>query len=138
MDSKYICPILTSVNKDGSVNYEDMHKLYDSLIAAGIQGVLVGGSAGEFYAFTYEELQTMILDAVHYIGKRMIVLAGTGRMSEGETVSLSNDALEAGADAVIVVGPYYSACTQENIYHYYWRLLSRVMIAQLHCFKAET
>ena len=54
MDCKYFCPILTSVNADGSVNYEEMHQFYDQILDAGIDGILVGGSAGEFYAFTYD------------------------------------------------------------------------------------
>ena len=48
MDCKYFCPILTSVNSDGTVNYEEMHQFYDRILGAGIDGILVGGSAGEF------------------------------------------------------------------------------------------
>lgn len=69
MDCKYFCPILTSVNSDGTVNYEEMHQFYDRILGAGIDGILVGGSAGEFYAFTYDEIKDMIIDAVKYIDK---------------------------------------------------------------------
>ncbi|MDU2064465.1 MAG: dihydrodipicolinate synthase family protein [Sporomusaceae bacterium] len=126
MDCKYITPILTSINGDGSVDYATMHKLYDTLIDAGIDGILVGGSSGEFYAFTYEEIKAFILDAISYIGDRAIVMAGTGRMVYEETVALSNEVLAAGASSVLVVGPYYSACSQEDIFNYYDRLLSAV------------
>ncbi|WP_028255456.1 dihydrodipicolinate synthase family protein [Veillonella magna] len=126
MKAKYICPILTSMNEDGSVNYEEMHAFYDRVLQAGIDGILVGGSAGEFYAFTYDEIRTFILDAVKYIGNRGVVIAGTGRMAKSETISLSNEALQAGADAVIVVGPYYSACNEDDVYAYYDEILQAV------------
>lgn len=126
MECKYICPILTSIDKQGNVLYEDMHKLYDNLIEAGIDGVLSGGSAGEFYAFTYDEVKALILDAIKYINHRGIVLAGTGRMAKSETISLSNIALEAGADAAIIVGPYYSACSQTDIFNYYDSVLTQI------------
>ena len=66
MKAKYISPILTSLNADETVNYEHMHKFYDQLIEAGINGVLTGGSAGEFYAFSYDEIKELILDAIKY------------------------------------------------------------------------
>ena len=126
MNCRYFCPILTSVNADGTVNYEDMHALYDQILAGGIDGILAGGSAGGFYAFTYEEIRAQILDAIQYIGKRGFVLAGTGRMAKSETISLSNEVLAAGADAVIIVGPYYSACSQEDVFHYYDDVLGKI------------
>lgn len=126
MNCKYISPILTSLNADGTVDYKTMHKLYDTLIDAGIDGILVGGSTGEFYAFTYEEIKDFILDAISYIGDRAIVMAGTGRMVYQETVDLSNLVLEAGATSVLVVGPYYSACNQEDVFNYYDNLLTEV------------
>jgi 2-dehydro-3-deoxy-D-pentonate aldolase len=126
MECKYICPVLTSVDQGGKVNYEDMHALYDALLAAGIDGILSGGSAGEFYAFTYDEVRELILDAIQYVNHRGIVLAGAGRMAKAETVSLSNAALEAGADAAIIVGPYYSACSQEDVFNYYDDILGKI------------
>lgn len=126
MNCKYICPILTSVNEDGTVNYDEMHALYDQILGAGIDGVLVGGSAGEFYAFTYQEIQDMLVDAVKHINHRGFVLAGTGRMAKSETISLSNAAIDAGADAVIIVGPYYSACNQEDVFNYYDDVMSQI------------
>ena len=126
MNCNYISPILTSINADGTVDYETMHKLYETLIDAGIDGILVGGSSGEFYAFTYEEIKEFILDAISYIGNRAIVMAGTGRMVYKETVDLSNLALKAGATSVLVVGPYYSACNQEDVFNYYDNLLTDV------------
>lgn len=126
MNCKYICPILTSINEDGTVNYSEMHDLYDQILSAGIDGILTGGSAGEFYAFTYEELQGMLVDAVKYINHRGFVLAGTGRMAKSETISLSNAAIDAGADAVIIVGPYYSACNQEDVFNYYDDIMGKI------------
>lgn len=126
MKAKYICPILTSLNKDESVNYDQMHAFYDRLIEAGIDGVLTGGSAGEFYAFSYDEVKELILDAIDYSKGRWEVIAGTGRMVKAETIRLSNEVLSAGADAVIIVGPYYSACNSEDVFAYYDEVLEAV------------
>ena len=126
MKAKYICPILTSMNPDESVSYDDMHAFYDRLMDAGIDGVLAGGSAGEFYAFSYDEIKDLIIDAVKYINKRGLVIAGTGRNVKEETIRLSNEVLEAGADAVIIVGPYYSAANSDDVVAYYDEVLSAI------------
>lgn len=126
MKSKYLCPILTSFNTDNSVNYKEMHEFYDRVLNGGIDGILTGGSAGEFYALSYQEAEELILDAITYINHRGMVIAGTGRMNKSETISLSNSALKAGADAVIIVGPYYSACSQEDVFNYYDDILDKI------------
>lgn len=126
MKCKYICPILTSLNEDGTVNYNDMHALYDQILGAGVDGILVGGSSGEFYAFNYQEIHEMIVDAIKHIQNKGFVLAGTGRMNKSETIALSNSVLEAGADAVIIVGPYYSACSQEDVFNYYDDVIGKI------------
>lgn len=126
LNAKYICPILTSLNEDESVNYENMHALYNRLIEAGIDGVLTGGSAGEFYAFSYDEVKEMILDAVAYGKGRWEVIAGTGRMVKSETISLSNEVLAAGADAVIIVGPYYSAANEDDVFAYFDEVIGAI------------
>lgn len=126
MNCKYICPILTSVNQDGSVNYEEMHKLYDYVLDNGVDGILTGGSAGEFYAFSYDEIKALIIDAIQHINHKGYVLAGTGRMIKSETINLSNEVLEAGADAVIIVGPYYSAANEEDVFKYYDEVMGKI------------
>lgn len=126
MKAKYICPILTSMNADETVNYDQMHAFYDQLIEAGIDGVLAGGSAGEFYAFSYDEIKEFILDAIEYGKGRWEVIAGTGRMVKAETIQLSNEVLKAGADAVIIVGPYYSACNGDDVFAYFDEVLSAI------------
>ena len=126
MNSKYFCPILTSFNDDSTINYDDMHSLYDHVLENGIDGILVGGSAGEFYALDYNEAEQLISDAVQYINHRSIVIAGTGRMNRLETINLSNFALKKGADAVIIVGPYYSACSQEDVFNYFDDILGHI------------
>lgn len=126
MKCNYICPILTSINKDGSINFNDMHKLYDEIINAGINGILVGGSAGEFYSFTYSEIADLILDATKYINNKSYIIAGTGRTVKSETISLSNMALNAGANAVIIISPYYSAVNDNDIFNYFDDIMGKI------------
>ena len=126
MKSKYICPILTSINDDGTVNYKEMHAFYDRVLDGGIDGILTGGSAGEFYAFTYTEVRDLIVDAISHINHKGLVIAGTGRMAKSETIQLSNEVLQKGADAVIIVGPYYSACNAEDVFNYYDEIMGKI------------
>lgn len=126
MECRYLSPILTSLKEDGSVDFEDMHKLYDQILGAGVDGILVGGSAGEFYAFTMDELKDFIIDAVKYIDKRGYVLAGTGSTVPSETIRISNEVLAAGADAVILVGPYYTAVNQEDVFAYFDEVIGAI------------
>ena len=103
-----------------------MHNLYDYILDQGIDGILTGGSAGEFYAFSYDEVKELIIDAVNHINHKGFVLAGTGRMIKSETINLSNEVLKAGADAVIIVGPYYSAVNAEDVFRYYDDVMEKI------------
>lgn len=126
MKCGYICPVLTIFREDGSINYEGMHQMYDRLIAAGIDGVVVLGSSGEFYALPLQACRELAADAISYVKRRMKVYIGTGRLILQETVDFSNEMLAAGADAVIIVGPYYIGVDEEEIYEYYHEVAARV------------
>lgn len=119
MQAHYYCPTLTALHEDGSFDEEAQHELYDRLIASGIDGAIVLGSSGEFYAMSYQECQTIGLDAIRHIDGRMEVYVGTGRMNVSQTVSLSNEMIDAGATGVIVVGPYYMGVSPEGVRTYY-------------------
>ena len=126
MHAEYLCPTLTALTSDGVVDFESQHRLYDRLIEAGIDGAIVLGSSGEFYAMTLDECCELGLDAIRHIAGRMKVYVGCGRLKMDETVELSNRMLDAGATGVIVVGPYYIGASEEGIFSYYDEVASRV------------
>lgn len=119
MRAEYLCPVLTLFKENGEIDYENMHRLYDSLILAGLDGIIISGSSGEFYSLTYSECEKLGADAIAYVGKRSKLYIGTGRMIIKETVEFSNAMLAAGADGVILLPPYYIGASDEGFYEYY-------------------
>lgn len=126
MKAEYFCPVLTLFKKNGEIDYDNMHQLYDSLIHAGLDGIIVLGSSGEFYSLTYSECEKLGADAISYIGKRSKLYIGTGRMVLKETVEFSNAMIANGADGVIILPPYYIGASDEGFYEYYHQAAERI------------
>ncbi len=124
--AKYITPAVTPMTAEGHIDEKGAAALYEHLIAGGVDAVLVLGSIGEFFALPQEEKRRLISLAVRQISGRLPVIAGTSDMLFENVVSLSEYALAEGADAVIVVSPYYFRLEQEQIEAYYDALASRV------------
>lgn len=119
MNAKWITPAVTPFKEDGSIDFESAGKLYDDLIGAGIDGVLVGGSIGEFFAQTVEQRAELARFAVKHIAGRIQVIVGTANMVSQEIIPLSNLCLDAGADAVMIVPPYYFAFGDDEMYTFF-------------------
>jgi len=100
----------TPFTSDGSaIDTAALAALVDRLIAAGVGGLVPGGSTGEFTTLTYAERRELVEAAIEAAAGRVPVVAGTGALSTRETVELSVHAERAGADAVMVVPPFYDA-----------------------------
>lgn len=119
MNAEYICPVLTCFDQKGEIDYEGMHQLYERVIQAGLDGIVILGSSGEFYSLTYAECEAVGRDAVAYIAGRVKLYIGTGRLILQETVALSNEMIKEGASGVIIVPPYYINASDEGFYAYY-------------------
>lgn len=126
MKAQYICPVLTAFCEDGSVDMEAMKRLFDHLIKGGLDGIAVMGSSGEFYSMTLEETMQFAKDSIDYLKGKIPVYVGTGRLIPEETVKLSNYALEQGADAVMIVGPYYIGTSEAGVQEYYDQVISQI------------
>ncbi|PYH96502.1 dihydrodipicolinate synthase [Aspergillus ellipticus CBS 707.79] len=87
----------------------------DRLIAAGVHGLVPGGSTGEFTTLTREERKTLTELCVEYAAGRVPVVAGTGSTSTDEAVDLARHAAQAGAAAVMVVPPFYDPLNVEQL-----------------------
>ena len=126
MKAQYICPAITVFSKDGDFDKEGNGQLYDYLINGGIDGILVMGSAGEFFGMSMEQRKEFTQFALRYIAGRKKVLVGTGSMSINDTIQLSNYALALGADGVMIVGPYYINLSADSIKVYYDKLADNI------------
>ena len=124
--AKYITPAVTPLCADGSIDEQGAKALYDYLIRGGVDGILVLGSIGEFFAFSLEQKKQLISLAVRYINHRVPVIIGTADTVLEHVLMLSDYALSEGADACIVVSPYYFAFNGDSLETYYDTLASEI------------
>lgn len=114
-----VCPSISISNEDGSFNYELWGQHIDHLINAGINGILIFGSIGEFYAYSLDVKKEAVRFAVEHIAGRVPLLVGIGHTNLDEVLDFADYAQKAGADALVAVSPYYfgpSAPTAERYF----------------------
>ena len=111
-------PIVTPF-QDGQVDYETYARLVDRQVAEGSHGILVNGTTAEPATLTVEERDRLVRTAVDTVAGRLPVVAATGSQSHAETVWLTDQAVAAGADAVLVVTPYYIRPPQRGLVAYF-------------------
>src|SRR3989475_4396646 len=111
-------PVITPFG-DGKVNYEKFAELVDRQAREGSHGVVVNGTTGEPSSLTIDERTELVKVAVATISKRIPVVASTGSQSLAETTELTARAEKAGADALLVVTPYYIKPPQEGLVQYF-------------------
>ena len=122
MKTKWITPVVTALDKQGHVDVEANLRIYDFLIENGMDGILIFGSIGEFFAIPMEEKRELLKKAIAHIKGRVTVYAGTCHMELDQCVEFSNYALELGADGVMVISPYYFSLPDSGILNFYDRL----------------
>jgi 4-hydroxy-tetrahydrodipicolinate synthase len=112
--------LITPFTEDGSaIDTGALAAIVDRLIAAGVGGLVPGGSTGEFTTLTHAERRHLVEATVEAADGRVPVVAGTGALSTRETVELSVHAQRAGAAAVMIVPPFYEALSwRELLAHY--------------------
>ena len=117
--ARYITPAVTPLKANGTIDAEGAKNLYEHLIQGGVDGILVLGSIGEFFALSMEQKKELISLAVRDVDHRVQLIVGTADTVIGNVIELSNYALAEGADAVIVVPPYYFCLNGQSIEAYY-------------------
>ena len=120
--------IVTPFTPDGQVNYEKFHELVDMQIAGGTAAIVVCGTTGESATLSDDEHIALVKDCVDYVAGRVTVIAGSGSNDTMHALHLSKACEEAGADALLVVTPYYNKTTQRGLVKYYEYLADRVNI----------
>jgi 4-hydroxy-tetrahydrodipicolinate synthase len=123
--------IVTPMHDDGSLDLASLKKLIDFHVDAGTDGIVIVGTTGESPTVDVEEHCLLIKTTVDYVAKRIPVIAGTGANSTSEAVALTKKAKELGADACLLVAPYYNKPSQEGLYQHFAAVANAVDIPQI-------
>ncbi len=111
--------IITPMNEDGSVNYEEFGRFIDFQIENGTDAIVVCGTTGESSTLKVVEHNEAIKWCVEYVNHRVPVIAGTGSNSTACAIEISKEACDAGADALLLVTPYYNKTSQRGLIAHY-------------------
>lgn len=114
-----VCTALVTPFLNGEVNYPMLQQLIKRQIDAGVRSIVIAGTTGEAATLTDDEKCKMCSVAKEYAGNQCQIILGTGTNSTAHTVELSQAAQEAGADAVLVVTPYYNKPTPAGLFAHY-------------------
>ena len=117
--------LVTPMKDDTSVNFERLESLVDEQIKGGVDALVICGTTGEKSTLRYDEHVKVIEVAVKSAGKRVPVIAGTGSNDTIYSVELCNDAEKAGADAFLMVAPYYNKASQTGLVNHYNYIATR-------------
>lgn len=123
-----VCTALVTPFLNGEINYPLMEQLLNFQLDAGVQQVVLAGTTGESPTLSDKEKITMFQRAKTYVGDDCTIIAGTGSNSTEHTIHLSLAAQEAGADALLVVAPYYNKGNPDGLYKHYSLLANSVNI----------
>ena len=123
-----VCTALVTPFLENRVNYPMMDMLLRRQMDAGINAVVVAGTTGEAPTLSDDEKRELIQRAKDFAGDGCAIIAGTGSNSTEHAISLSQDAEEAGADAVLVVSPYYNKATPDGLLAHYTAIAHSVSI----------
>jgi len=123
--------IVTPMFDDGSLDLDALRQLIDWHIEAGTDGIVIVGTTGESPTVDVDEHCLLIKTTVEQVAGRVAVVAGTGANSTREAIELTQNAKELGAEACLLVAPYYNKPTQEGLYQHYAAVASAVDIPQI-------
>lgn len=120
--------IITPMHADGTVNFEELGRIIDDQIAHGTDAIVICGTTGESAALSHEEHVECIRFAVKHTAKRVPVIAGTGSNDTAFAIEISKEAEEAGADALLLVTPYYNKTSQAGLIAHYTAIANAVTL----------
>ncbi|MBU2571806.1 MAG: 4-hydroxy-tetrahydrodipicolinate synthase [Gammaproteobacteria bacterium] len=126
-----IVALVTPMMENGSIDKESLKKLIEFHIDQGTDSIVAVGTTGESATLDEDEHCDFIKSVVDYAGGRIPIIAGTGANSTTEAIELTNRAKEVGADACLLVTPYYNKPTQEGLYLHFKVVAEAVDIPQI-------
>ena len=111
--------LVTPFHKDGSINYDKLDELIDYHCENGTDSIIICGTTGESSTLSEEEHMECIKFTIERTKKRLPVIAGTGSNATYTTIDMSKEAVEYGADGLLLVTPYYNKATQKGLIAHY-------------------
>ena len=126
-----IVALVTPMHQDGSVDWDSLGQLLDMHIAAGTAAIGAVGTTGESATLSVPEHCEVIQFCVKHCAGRIPVVAGTGSNSTWEAIELTEAAAAAGADACLLVTPYYNRPTQRGLYEHFKAIAEAVAVPQI-------
>jgi 4-hydroxy-tetrahydrodipicolinate synthase len=123
--------IVTPMHEDGALDLDSLRSLIDFHIDQGSDGIVIVGTTGESPTVDFDEHCLLMRTAIEHTAGRIPVIAGTGANSTREAIVLTQQAKSLGADACLLVTPYYNKPTQEGLFQHYRAIAEAVDIPQI-------
>jgi 4-hydroxy-tetrahydrodipicolinate synthase len=123
--------LVTPMREDGAIDDLSLQRLIDLHLSSGTDALVVAGTTGEASTLDDKEHCGIIRRVVDLVGGRVPVIAGSGANSTREAIELTRCAMEAGADAALLVTPYYNKPVQEGLYRHFRAIAEAVAIPQI-------
>lgn len=123
--------MVTPFTEDDRIDFDAVERLLDDQIASGVAGIIVCGTTGESPTISDEEQRALLTFVVRAVRGRALVIAATGTNCTKDTIAASLRAADDGADALLLVNPYYNKPTQEGLYRHFLAIADAVPIPQM-------
>ena len=123
--------LVTPMHEDGALDYDSLAKLIEFHIENGTDAIVAVGTTGESATLDMKEHCSVLREVINGVRGRAPVIAGTGANSTTEAIALTRAAMQAGADACLLVTPYYNKPTQEGLYRHYKAIAEAVPVPQI-------
>lgn len=131
MFSGSIVALITPMHADGGVDYPALKRLVEWHLDSGTDGLVVLGTTGESATIEQAERDQMIAQVIEQVHEKIPVIVGTGANATAQAVALTQRAMELGADAALIVTPYYNKPTQEGLYQHFKTIAQAVPMPQI-------
>lgn len=123
--------LVTPMHTDGAIDFDALADLIEFHVENHTDAIIIAGTTGESATLDMQEHCHLLRESVKLVNGRLPVIAGTGANSTTEAIELTQCAMEAGADAALLVTPYYNKPTQEGLYLHYKAIAAAVPIPQI-------
>lgn len=123
--------LVTPMQEDGALDYEALERLVEFHVESGTDAIISVGTTGESPTLDEKEHCEVIRKTVEFARGRVPVIAGTGSNCTREAINLTRSAMKSGADACLLVTPYYNKPTQEGLYQHFKKIADEVAIPQI-------
>lgn len=120
--------LITPFHQDGTIDFEGLEILIEFQIQNGISALVISGTTGEGSTLAFDEFGLLIAKANEFIHKRVPLIVGTGTNNTASALKLSLEAQKKGADALLIVTPYYNKTTQEGLIQHYLTIADHIKI----------